>query len=332
MTQPLLAVSMGDPCGIGPDILLNTWQNRTELDIPDLIVTGNTKFLKQRANAIGATVDMHKLASPVDIQPDKLCILDVDGEVTGKPGKPAIGDARATITAIDRAVELVFEETCSAIVTCPINKDALYQAGFNHPGHTEYLGELARRHTGKSHTPVMMIAVPDLRTVPVTIHIPLSEVPDQLSAKQIIQTIEITRHDLKYRFGIAKPRIAVAGLNPHAGENGSLGKEELTTITPALETLRAKGIEVSGPLPADTMFHASARAKYDVAVCMYHDQALIPAKMIGFDKGVNATLGLPFIRTSPDHGTAYDIAGTGKAEISSFVAALKMAATMATAS
>ena len=254
-----------------------------------------------------------------------LSVLDIQQPLAGEPGSPKNADALGTIKSIDTCVELTLKGTAAGIVTCPINKHVLYDAGFKQPGHTEYLAELGQRHTGKIITPVMMLAGPDLRTVPVTIHIPLHEVPTRLTEELIVDIARTTAQDLQSRFGIEKPRLAISGLNPHAGENGSMGHQDADMVLPAIEKLQAAGINAWGPLPADTMFHKTARATYDVAICMYHDQALIPAKTLGFDDAVNVTLGLPFIRTSPDHGTAYDIAGTGKANPSSFIAALNMA-------
>jgi 4-hydroxythreonine-4-phosphate dehydrogenase len=210
-------------------------------------------------------------------------------------------------------------------VTCNIAKKPLYDGGFSFPGHTEYLAHLATLYTGKTTMPVMMLAGPDLRTVPVTIHIPLSQVPQALTTELIVATARITAADLRNRFGLGKPRLAISGLNPHAGEGGAMGNEDQDVIAPAIATLRAEGIDAFGPLPADTMFHPRARAGYDAALCMYHDQALIPAKALAFDEAVNVTLGLPFIRTSPDHGTAFDIAGKGIARPDSLIAALKLA-------
>lgn len=325
MTQSPLAVSMGDPCGIGPDIILKAWAEYTGGKLPDFVVTGSVSVLKERAKSMGIRSDIKEIKDVSLRESGAICVLDVGEDASGTPGKATFADAKATIGAIDKGVSLVTEGSCSALVTCPINKDVLYQIGFNQPGHTEYLGELVNRDTGKQSQPVMMIAGPQLKTVPVTIHIPVTAIADHLTKDLIISTVEIVYHDLKERFGVDEPRIAVAGLNPHAGENGALGLEEIEIIVPALDTLRANGIRTIGPLPADTMFHQAARTRYDVAVCMYHDQALIPAKMIGFEDGVNVTLGLPFVRTSPDHGTAYDIAGTGQANCSSFVAAMNMA-------
>lgn len=238
-------------------------------------------------------------------------------------------NAAGIIEAIERAVALTLKGEASAVVTCPISKKPLYEAGFQHPGHTEFLAELASKHLGKPVTPVMMLAGPQLRAVPVTIHIPLSEVPVRLRTADIIEVSRITATELRERFGIASPRLAISGLNPHAGEGGAMGKEDDVVILPAIEALRHEGINARGPLPADTMFHAPARATYDAAVCMYHDQALIPAKALAFDETVNVTLGLPFIRTSPDHGTAFDIAGKGIARPDSLVAAIRLAQELA---
>ena len=239
--------------------------------------------------------------------------------------------AEKTVEAISTALNLTRTGDTRAIVRLPINKKSLYDAGFEYPGHTEFLGALASEFEGTEaqFKPVMMLAGPDLRAVPVTIHIPLSEVPSALTTDEIIKVISITARDLERRFHIKTPRIAVSGLNPHAGEEGAMGREDIEVIAPAIATLQKLGIDCFGPLPADTMFHKAARSRYDAAVCMYHDQALIPAKALAFDDTVNVTLGLPFVRTSPDHGTAYDIAGTGKANPASTIAALRMADSMA---
>jgi 4-hydroxythreonine-4-phosphate dehydrogenase len=215
------------------------------------------------------------------------------------------------------------------VVTNPVAKNVLYRSGFPEPGHTEFLGKLAAEITGVASRPVMMLWAPELAVVPVTIHLPLVDVPQQLDLDLIVETGRIVARDLTARFRIAHPRLAVAGLNPHAGENGALGAEDHAIVAPAIARLRAEGIDARGPLPADTMFHAAARAGYDAALCMYHDQALIPIKTLAFDHAVNVTLGLPFVRTSPDHGTAFDIAGTGRADPSSLIAAIKLAARLA---
>ena len=238
---------------------------------------------------------------------------------------PTPAAAPAILESIERAVALTLEGLAGAVVTNPIAKKTLYDAGFAHPGHTEFLGELARR-VDPAADPVMLIYSEALAVAPVTIHIPLSAVPAALTRARIEATARILDRDLRAKFRIERPRIAVAGLNPHAGEGGALGREEIDFIAPAVETLRKEGLDIRGPLSADTMFHARARETYDVALTMYHDQGLIPVKTLAFDEGVNVTLGLPFIRTSPDHGTAFDIAGKGLADPSSLMAALKLAA------
>ena len=235
------------------------------------------------------------------------------------------------IGAIEQAVAAVATGEAAAVVTNPIAKATMTAAGFRHPGHTEFLAELAsRHHPGHHFTSVMMLASDALRVVPLTVHIPLAKVPAALNAALIEETVRITVGDLTSRFGIVRPRIVVAGLNPHAGENGTLGREEIDIIAPAIAQLRSEGLDVSGPFSGDTMFHAAARSRYDAAIAMYHDQALIPLKTLAFDSGVNITLGLPFVRTSPDHGTAFDIAGSGRANPESFIAAVRMARRMAT--
>jgi 4-hydroxythreonine-4-phosphate dehydrogenase len=247
---------------------------------------------------------------------------------TARPGAPDETSADAALASIRQAVDHVRAGRASAVVTNPIAKSVLYRAGFRHPGHTEFLAELAA-NGGQAPQPVMMLWSSTLAVVPVTIHLSLREALARLTTDLIVTTARIAVADLKARFGLVRPRLVLSGLNPHAGEDGSLGTEEITIVAPAVEVLRKDGIDARGPLPADTMFHAAARKSYDCAVCMYHDQALIPIKTIAFEDAVNVTLGLPFIRTSPDHGTAFDIAGTGKANPSSLVAALRLAARMA---
>jgi 4-hydroxythreonine-4-phosphate dehydrogenase len=235
------------------------------------------------------------------------------------------------LESIETAVGDVLGGRAQALVTNPINKRALKAGGFGYPGHTEFLAALAADVNGTTPLPVMMLVGPELRTVPVSIHIPLAMVSSTITAEMIVETGSIVAHGLRSRFGLPAPRIAVAGLNPHAGENGTIGDEDETVVTPAVEALKALGINAFGPLSADTLFHPAARTTYDVALCMYHDQALIPAKTIAFDDAVNVTLGLPFVRTSPDHGTAFDIAGSGTARPSSLISALKLARRMAIA-
>jgi 4-hydroxythreonine-4-phosphate dehydrogenase len=254
-----------------------------------------------------------------------LPVVPLESSASADPGQPNPAAARGVIEAIARGVGDVRAGLASALVTNPINKKALFDAGFQHPGHTEFLGMLSAAWSGSPAHPVMMLAGPGLRAVPATIHVPIASVPKLLTQEMLIRTARTIGQDMRRRFGLANPRIAVAGLNPHAGEGGVMGTEDDDVIRPAVEALRAEGIDAVGPLPPDTMFHAEARARYDVALCMYHDQALIPTKTIAFAETVNVTLGLPFVRTSPDHGTAFDIAGTGKADISSLAAALRLA-------
>lgn len=326
-----VVLTMGDPAGIGPDITLRMWEMRKSLALPPFILLACPAVLSERARTLNIDLRICECDAGGNLQADDgaLNIVPLENAVSARAGQPQPGNAGAVIEAIERAVALTMEGSASAVVTNPIAKSELYAAGFVFPGHTEFLAELAKRHSGKTCRPVMMLAGPQLRTVPVTIHIPLHAVPGSLSTDLIVETATITANDLKGRFAIANPRLAVSGLNPHAGESGTLGNEDSDIIAPAISILRAHGIDATGPMPADTMFHDSARSRYDVAICMYHDQALIPAKMLGFDEAVNITLGLPFIRTSPDHGTAFDIAGKGIARPDSLVAAMKLARELA---
>lgn len=329
---PPLAVSIGDPSGIGPDVALVAWLQRDELSLPPFALLADPVQLAARARHLGLDVDIEAITTITEANRvfyRALPVLPLSNKLAESVGKPLPENAAGIIEAIERAVELTLNGDASAVVTCPISKKPLYEVGFPYPGHTEFLAELASKYLGRPVTPVMMLAGPQLRAVPVTIHIPLSEVPVRLSTTDIIEVSRITAVALRERFGILAPRLAISGLNPHAGEGGAMGKEDDAIILPAIETLRSEGIDVRGPLPADTMFHASARATYDAAVCMYHDQALIPAKALAFDETVNVTLGLPFVRTSPDHGTAFDIAGKGIARPDSLVAAIRLAQELA---
>jgi 4-hydroxythreonine-4-phosphate dehydrogenase len=322
-----LALTQGDPAGIGPDITLAAWLRRGELSLPPFLFLGDPNVLAARALQLNLDVPLREADASTarHLFTEALPVLPIAAGVTVVAGEPHVATAKATIAAIETAVSLTMNGDTSAVVTNPIAKSVLYDAGFGFPGHTEFLADLATRATGKPVMPVMLLAGPKLRAIPVTIHIPLKDVPAALTSDLIIETCRITDYDLRTRFGIAKPRLAVAGLNPHAGENGAIGKEDEEVIRPAIDVLRNEGIDAFGPLPADTMFHDDARRRYDVAICMYHDQALIPAKALGFDDSVNVTLGLPFVRTSPDHGTAFGIAGKGVAKEDSLVAALKLA-------
>jgi 4-hydroxythreonine-4-phosphate dehydrogenase len=330
MTKPL-ALTLGEPAGIGPDITLKAWLRRAELNLPPFYVRGDCALLRDRARTLGLDLRLAEI-SPDDAPAafaDALPVVATGAAATARPGQPDDSSANAAIASIRQAVDDVVAGRAAAVVTNPIAKSVLYRAGFRHPGHTEFLAELAATG-GRAPQPVMMLWSETLAVVPVTIHLSLRDAIAQLSTDLIISTARIVAAGLKSRFGIARPRLALSGLNPHAGEDGSLGTEDLAIVKPAVDALRAEGIDVRGPLPADTMFHEAARKTYDCAICMYHDQALIPIKTLAFDDGVNVTLGLPFIRTSPDHGTAFDIAGTGRANPSSLVAALRLAARMAT--
>jgi 4-hydroxythreonine-4-phosphate dehydrogenase len=327
MTGPL-ALTLGEPAGIGPDITLAAWLKRGDFALPPFYLVGDAGFMARRAERLGLKVPLREIdpEEARDVFATALPVVPLDEAVTAEPGRPDESSAPAAIASIRRAVAAVLAGRAHAVVTNPIAKAVLYRTGFAEPGHTEYLAKLAQAHTGKSAQPVMMLWSPDLAVVPVTIHLPVREVPNALTTELIVTTGRIVARDLERRFGIAMPRLAVAGLNPHAGEDGTLGEEDRDVVAPAVAQLRAEGIDARGPLPADAMFHAGARKTYDAALAMYHDQALIPIKTLAFDHAVNVTLGLPFLRTSPDHGTAFDIAGTGRASPSSLVAALKLAA------
>lgn len=333
MSKRLLALTQGDPAGIGPELALAAWQQRAERAIPPFAYLGSAAALARLAAQLGLAAQMRN----VDWDEAESCfatalpVIELDNHVPANPGAPDPASAAGVIEAIERGVQAVETGRAAALVTNPIAKSVLYAAGFQHPGHTEFLAELAGRGRGTTPRPVMMIWSEELAVIPVTIHIPLEAVPEQLTTELIVETGRIAAADLTRRFGVLRPRLALCGLNPHAGEGGALGKQDAAVIAPAVEQLRTLGIAASGPYPADTLFHARARAGYDVALGMYHDQALIPIKTIAFDDGVNVTLGLPFIRTSPDHGTAFDIAGKGVARPDSLCAALRLAARMAAA-
>ncbi|MGR3542454.1 MAG: 4-hydroxythreonine-4-phosphate dehydrogenase PdxA [Hasllibacter sp.] len=319
--RPPIAVSCGDPAGIGPELAVMA--HRQLRDGLPFVWIGDPRHLPEGANpqVLSDARDAPAAAAR------GLPVLPLEFPARRAPGRLDPRNAPATVAAIERGVLEVREGRCGALCTLPIHKQALIDgAEFPFPGHTEFLAHL----TGADHV-VMMLACEALRVVPATIHVPLAEVPARLRDGHLGRTIRIAANAMTRDFGIERPRIAVAGLNPHAGEGGRIGREEVELIAPALEALRAEGLDVAGPLSADTMFHPAARAGYDLAVCMYHDQALIPIKTIDFAGGVNVTLGLPIVRTSPDHGTALDLAGTGGADPTSFVAALVMAEDMARA-
>ena len=326
MSQPI-ALTMGEPAGIGGEIALKAWLRRAE-GVPPFFAIDDPERLSRLAALFGWKVPLRAVAGPEEAQ---RCFGEALGVLPRRlahpvlMGRPDPANARAVIGAIVSAVELVRGGRAAAVVTNPIQKETLYAAGFRHPGHTEFLEELA----GGDYKAVMMFALPGLRTVPVTVHVPLAEAIRGLTTERIVLAGRVAARALQSDFDIPRPRLTVAGLNPHAGENGAIGREDIEIVRPAVETLRAEGIAIEGPFPSDSLFHVAARSRYDAALCMYHDQALIPIKTIDFERGVNVTLGLPFIRTSPDHGTACDIAGKGIASETSLVAALRMAAQMA---
>jgi 4-hydroxythreonine-4-phosphate dehydrogenase len=322
-----LAVTIGEPAGIGAEITLMAWQQRRRHALPPFYLIGDAGHLAERAKLLdGIQITETNPAGAAAVFDHALPVVPLGQTITAAPGRPDATSAPAAIASIRRAVDDVLSGGSAAVVTNPIAKNVLYGSGFTDPGHTEFLAKLAQEATGKPFRPVMMLWSDDLAVVPVTIHVPLKDVPKLLTTALIVETGRIVARELAARFGLAKPRLAIAGLNPHAGEGGMIGTEEADVIAPAIAQLTAEGLDVRGPLPADTMFHKAARATYDAALCMYHDQALVPIKMLAFDSAVNVTLGLPFVRTSPDHGTAFDIAGTGRADPSSLIAAIKLAA------
>ncbi|MDE2516762.1 MAG: 4-hydroxythreonine-4-phosphate dehydrogenase PdxA [Rhodospirillales bacterium] len=325
----LLALTMGDPAGIGGELTLRAWLARRAAG-PSFVALDDPDRLALLAQAMGITVPIRVVAAPEEaaaIFPEALPVLAVPLANVPTPGTPDPANAPAIIAAIERATHLAMARRVAGVVTNPINKAALYHAGFAHPGHTEFLAAL----TGASGQQVMMLACPALRVVPVTVHASLRRSIAMLTPGLIADTARTTHAALRRDFALPAPRLAMAGLNPHAGEQGALGDEESTILAPALAVLRAEGIDISGPWPPDTLFTEAARASYDVAICMYHDQGLIPLKTLDMRHGVNVTLGLPIVRTSPDHGTAYDIAGNGIADAESVIAALEMAAEIAAA-
>ncbi|MBA2127759.1 4-hydroxythreonine-4-phosphate dehydrogenase PdxA [Hyphomicrobium methylovorum] len=327
-----LALTMGDPAGIGPEIAMEAWRVRETSDVPPFALYADPKLIATTADRLTTRIPVRivpNAAAAAAVFAKALPVVEVPLAVSAVPGTPDVKNGPATIQSIKRAVADVAAGRAGAVVTNPIAKAVLYEAGFKHAGHTEYLGELAQDHwPGKPADPVMMLASPELRVVPVTIHVALKDVPVLLTTEKIVAVARITAAALKSDFGIHAPRIVLTGLNPHAGENGALGLEDRDVVKPAVDALRAEGLNVTGPHSADTLFHAAARRNYDAAIAMYHDQALIPIKTLSFDEGVNVTLGLPFVRTSPDHGTAFGIAGKGRASAASLIAALQLAGEM----
>jgi len=324
-----LAMTMGDPAGIGPELILRAWLRRREIGYPFFVIA-DPAALRELARQLNLDVPVVSVeAQQATGSFDRaLPVVPLAALFLAQPGRPDSANAAATIESIESAVTTVRRGLAGAVVTNPIAKHVLYDAGFRHPGHTEFLGELARSW-GEQAQPVMLLWSKELAVVPVTVHIPLAEVAPRLTVGLIVSTARIVARDFARRFAIPRPRLAMSGLNPHAGEAGAMGREEIETIAPAIAQLRADGIDVTGPHPADTMFHAAARRRYDVAITMYHDQGLIPIKTLAFDTGVNVTLGLPFVRTSPDHGVAFDIAGKGVANPTSLIEATRLAARLA---
>jgi 4-hydroxythreonine-4-phosphate dehydrogenase len=321
MTLPL-ALTMGDPAGIGGEIALAAWRRGGN---PPFFLIDDAERLRLLAQKLDWPVPIVAIDAPEQaIGAEALPVLHRPLPAAPKPGQPDPANAPAILESIRLAVQLAQQGSAAGVVTNPIHKQSLYAAGFRFPGHTEFLADLA-----KVERVVMLLACPELRVVPVTIHQSLKSAIAALSTDLIVATGRIVADELRRRFGVEAPRLAVAGLNPHAGEGGALGDEDIEVVAPAVEALRAAGIDARGPLSPDTMFHAEARASYDAALCMYHDQALIPLKTLDFHGGVNVTLGLPFIRTSPDHGTAFALSGSGRARPDSLMAALRLAAEMA---
>ena len=326
-----LALTQGDPSGVGVEIALKAWLARDRARAPFFLLA-DPDHVARLARGLGLDVPIAAVApgEAAATFAAALPVVALANRVHGEPGASDPRDAPATLEAIERAVDLTRTGAAAAVVTNPIAKEPLYRAGFHHPGHTEWLGELAERGWATGPLlPVMLLWSPVLAVVPVTIHVSLARALAGLSTDLIVRTGRVVAADYRARFGLGSPRLAVAGLNPHAGEGGAMGREDIDIVAPAVAALRAEGVDARGPLPPDTMFHAAARAKYDVALCMYHDQALIPIKTLAFESAVNCTLGLPFVRTSPDHGTAFDIAGKGVADPSSLIAALDLAARLA---
>ena len=328
-TRPL-GLTLGDPAGIGPEITVKAWQALRESG-PAFMVVGDVQSL---AAASGAGTSIVRAVASVEeaerVFPTAIPVLDLPLQAPVVSGKPSVAAAANVIRWIETAVGLALSGQVSGLVTAPIAKAPLYEAGFQFPGHTEFLGELtaATQHKGV-RGPIMMLAAQDLRVSLVTIHEPLARVSRRITAEALVRTIMVTAQALTSDFGIERPRIAIAALNPHAGEGGALGREEQQIIGPTVAALRERGLDLTGPLPADSLFHAEARAHYDAIVCQYHDQALIPVKMLDFWGGVNITLGLPIVRTSPDHGVGFDIAGRGLARADSLIAAIRLAAEIA---
>lgn len=316
-----LAVTLGDPAGIGPEIIGRAWEClHAERLHPFVAVGALEPFKAVWDGPLRAVSSLEEAVTVFDSALPVLCVGELPGHV---PGAPSPDGARLAIAALERAIQLVLGGQALAVVTAPVSKSELKAVGYAFPGQTEFVAERTGVNPADA---VMMLAGPTVRAVPVTIHIPLRQVPDALTSDMIVQRAEVTARALREDFGIPAPRLAIAGLNPHAGEDGMLGHEDNAVLRPAIEQLRAKGLDIAGPVPADALFAPHIRQRYDAMLCMYHDQALIPVKALDFDQGVNTTLGLPIVRTSPDHGTAFDIAGKGLARPNAMIAAITMAA------
>ena len=325
---PPIAITMGDPAGISGEITIKAWAEQHQISRYPFFLIDDPKRILKIANGLDLhlpiyLIDRPELANKVFKRALPILVERLSFDVI--PGSPSPSNASTVIRSIDIATEAVLSGTASAMVTNPIHKSTLYESGFSYPGHTEYLAKL----TNAENPPGMMLVSKGLRVIPVTIHLSLKEAIDALSTDKLVDCINLANKALKMDFGIENPRIAVAGLNPHAGENGHLGREEIEIITPAIDKLRLARINVNGPFPADSLFHKESRENYDLIICMYHDQALIPSKLLDFRCGVNVTLGLPIIRTSPDHGTALDIAGNGEADPRSLMEAINFAGKLA---
>lgn len=316
-----IAVSLGDPAGIGPEVIAKCWDNRADFGLPTFVAVGDPRSIA--AVWDGPIEVISDLAQSDRVFDHSLPLLQLAAAQADTPGHPSVAGAHCSLDSLELAVGLARSGSAAAVVTGPVSKEQLYEIGFQHPGQTEFVAERCGMSPGNV---AMMLAGPTLRTVPVTTHVPLAEVPSRLTIALIESRGRAALRGLQRNFGIPEPRLAVSGFNPHSGEGGRLGREELEVIEPAIAALRAEGWRVTGPHPADTMFHTRARAAYDAALCMYHDQALIPIKALHFEEAVNITLGLPIIRTAPDHGTAFDIAGQDKSDPRPFAAAIRMAA------
>lgn len=320
MAAAPLAIAMGDPAGVGPEIVAKSWAVRSLRSLPPFALVGDPAAVRRVWSGPLETVrDLRETGAVFD---RALPVLPVGDAGPIALGTPDVGGARAALDALERSIDLVRSGEAGALVTAPVSKAQLYGIGFNHPGQTEFVAE---RCGVRGEDAVMMLAGPTLRVVPMTVHVPLAEVAGLLSVDLLVAKARVTARGLKRDFGIAAPRLAFAGFNPHAGESGTIGREEIDILEPAIAQLRREGIDATGPFAADTLFHARARANYDAVLCCYHDQALVPIKTLHFDEGVNITLGLPIVRTSPDHGTAFGIAGKDLAHPGAMIAAIAMA-------